>query len=48
MRRRHVHSQPMVTHFDVPKVVDEVRYLDPGAIVRATQLRGAPRGSRLR
>jgi len=36
MRRRHVNSQPMVTNFDVPKVVGEVRYLDPGAIVRGT------------
>jgi len=34
LRQRFVQSQPMVTNFEVPKVVDAVRYLDPAAVDR--------------
>ncbi len=34
LRRRFVRGQAGINNFDVPKVVDEVRYLDPGAVER--------------
>ena len=34
MRQRAMQGRPMVTNFTVPKVVDEVRYLDPALVER--------------